>query len=58
MKAPVFEIHLKGITSVVKMDGQELPSVLDVKVHQSIDAMPEVTVTFRASEVKGINEAE
>jgi hypothetical protein len=48
-----FEIDLIGWGSRIKMNGQELPNVRDIKVHQPLDGGPIVTVEFQATTVKG-----
>ena len=48
-----FQIDLIGHGSRVKMNGQELLNVRDVKVHQPLDGPPIVTIEFLASSVKG-----
>jgi hypothetical protein len=48
-----FEVDLRGYGSRVKMNGQELLNVRDIKVHQPLEGPPIVTIEFLASSVKG-----
>lgn len=48
-----FEVDIIGHGSRVKMNGQELPNVRDIKIHQPLDGGPIVTIEFLATRVKG-----
>lgn len=52
--APEVEIDLIGYGSRLWINGEEFPCVQDIKVHQSMDGPPTVTVTFVAKSVKGM----
>jgi hypothetical protein len=53
-----FQVHLKGLDSVVIMDGSTLHGIRDVKIHQPLDGLPVITIEFVAESVTGIDHAD
>jgi hypothetical protein len=53
-----FQVHLRGLYSVVIMDGSTLHGIRDVKIHQPLDGLPVITIEFVAESVTGIDHAD